>query len=225
MPVQKSIAKLRREAEKRNESMDGGVLWRAIDFLVYLVLIILIMFAIRGTLIDPVRVDGESMLDTLKNNEIMLIDRAAYAFSSPKRGEIVLCYYPDEYYAKQNFDYASRVKRVIALGGETIFTIDGKVYVTGVSPDRIEVRGETAYNMDTGEQIPPLDEPYLTPERVGSQYIAMYTVPEGCVYVLGDNRAVSRDSRNTSVQAIPLDHVVGRVRLLVYPFERMKIVK
>ena len=205
--------------------MDGGVLWRAIDFLAYLVLIILIMFAIRGTLIDPVRVDGESMLDTLSNNEIMLVDRAAYAFSAPKRGEIVLCYYPDDYYIEQGIEYASRVKRVIALGGETIFTVAGRVYVTNAAPDRIETREGSVFNLDTGAQILPLDEPYLTPARIGGQYIAMYTVPEGCVYVLGDNRAVSRDSRNVSVQAIPLDHVVGKVRFLVYPFERMKLVK
>ena len=91
-----TVGKLQREAEKRNESLKGGTLWRALDFLLYLVLIVLIMFSIRTVLLDSVRVDGRSMLDTLVDGEVMMVDRTAYAFRSPSRGDIVLCYYPDE---------------------------------------------------------------------------------------------------------------------------------
>ena len=135
MPVRKKLSALRRDAEKRNESMSGGTLWRAADFLVYLVLIVLIMFSVRAVLLDPVRVDGNSMLDTLQNGEIMLTNRMAYAFRSPKRGDIVLCYYPDAYYEDQSLNYATRVKRVVAVGGDTIETRDGEVYVNGEKVD------------------------------------------------------------------------------------------
>lgn len=188
MTIRKSVPALRREAERRNEALSGGVLWRSVDFLVYLVLIVLIMFSVRAVLIDPVRVDGNSMLDTLTNGEIMVADRTAYAFRSPKRGDIVLCYYPDEYYQEQSLSFATRVKRVVAVGGDTIETRDGDIYVNG-------------------EKI---DEPYLTPDRIGNQFIRLQTVPEDSVYVLGDNRSVSRDSRFDSVGPIPLCRVVGK---------------
>ena len=193
---------LQREAEKRNESMDGGMLWRALDFLLYLILIVLIMFSIRTVMFDPVRVDGRSMLDTLTDGEVMMVDRMAYAFRTPERGDIVLCYYPDEYYTTQELAYASRVKRVIAVAGDTIETVDGEVYVNG-------------------ERI---DEPYLTPDRIGGQYIRRQTVPEGCVYVLGDNRAVSRDSRYETVGAIPLYRIVGKARMVIFPFANAHLI-
>lgn len=193
MPIRKKLSALRREAEKRNESMRGGVLWRAADFLVYLVLIVLIMFSVRAVLIDPVRVDGKSMLDTLQDGEIMVTDRMAYAFRSPKRGDIVLCYYPDAYYEDQSLNYATRVKRVVAVGGDTIETRDGVLYVNG-------------------EKV---DEPYLTEERIGNQFIQFQTIPEDSVYVLGDNRSVSRDSRYDTVGPIPLCRVVGKPRLVL----------
>lgn len=197
-----TIGRMKHEAEKRNESMEGGVTWRALDFLLYLVLIVLIMFAVRTVLVDPVRVDGRSMLDTLADGQVMLVDRTAYAFTTPSRGDIVLCYYPDDYYASQELAYATRVKRVIAIAGDTIETVDGEVYVNGQR----------------------IDEPYLTPERIGGQYIRPQTIPEGCVYVLGDNRAVSRDSRYETVGPIPLYRVVGKVRLVIYPFQNAHLI-
>lgn len=196
------LGRLQREAEKRNEALEGGTVWRALDFLLYLVLIVLIMFSIRTVLVDPVRVDGRSMLDTLEDGQVMLVDRAAYAFKTPARGDIIMCYYPDDYYRSQDLKYASRVKRVIAIAGDTIETVDGEVYVNG-------------------ERI---DEPYLTPDRIGGQYIRRQTVPAGCVYVLGDNRSVSRDSRYDTVGPIPLFRVVGKVRLVIFPFSRAHLI-
>lgn len=197
-----TVAQMQKEAEKRNESLEGGVAWRALDFMLYLVMIVLIMFAIRTVLVDPVRVDGRSMLDTLTDGEVMLVDRTAYTFKTPERGDIVLCYYPDEYYTSQELAYATRVKRVVAVAGDTIETIDGDVYING-------------------ERI---DEPYLNPERIGGQYIARQTIPSGCVYVLGDNRAVSRDSRYETVGPIPLFRIVGKVRLVIYPFRNAHLI-
>ena len=188
-----NVPKLQRAAEKRNESMKGGAPWRALDFLLYLVMIVLIMLSIRTVMLDSVRVDGRSMLDTLTDGEVMLVDRMAYVFKAPSRGDIVLCYYPDEYYTSQEYVYASRVKRVVAIAGDTIETIDGDVYVNG---ERIE-------------------EPYLNADRLGGQFIQRQTIPEGCVYVLGDNRAVSRDSRYDSVGPIPFCRVVGKARAVI----------
>lgn len=202
MPVRKTLSALRKEAEKRNESLDGGTVWRALDFVLYLIMIVMIMASIRAVLIDPVRVDGSSMLDTLENGEVMIVNRMSFAFTSPKRGDIILCYYPDVYYEEQGLKYATRVKRVVAVGGDTIETVDGDLYVNG-------------------EKV---DEPYLTEDRIGNQYIRKQTIPTDSVYVLGDNRTVSRDSRYNTVGPIPLSRVVGKVRLVLFPFDHFRLI-
>ena len=199
---QKSIAALKRQAEKRNENMEGGARWRALDFVLYLLLIMLAVFALRTVLFDPVRVDGQSMLDTLVDGEIMIVNRAAFAFASPKRGEIVLCYYPDDYYTRPGKQYGTRVKRVVAVGGDTIEASGGTLYVNGEAQD----------------------EPFLTPERIGAMSIQKQVIPEGCVFVLGDNRAVSIDSRDPDVGPIPLTRVIGKVRLVLFPLKNLRFV-
>lgn len=200
MTIQKPIAVLRKQAEKRNESIEGGSVWRLLDFVLYLMMTMLIVFSLRSVLIDPVRVNGTSMLDTLQENEIMLVDRLAYAFVKPKTGDIVVCYYPDAYYETRHKTYNTRVKRIAAVGGDTIEAHDGTVYINGIA----------------------LDEPYLTEERIGVMEIEKQVVPEGYCFVLGDNRAVSIDSRDSDVGPIPVERVLGKVRLVVYPFGRLR---
>ena len=200
MSIVQPIAVLRKQAEKRNENLEGGMPWRVLDFLLYLLLVMAIVLAIRSVAFDPVRVDGTSMLDTLQENEIMFVDRLAFLRKTPQRGDIVICYYPEAYYEKVGKSYNSRVKRVAAVGGDTIETISGKVYVNGK----------------------PLDEPYLVDTRIGYQQIEKQVVPEDCIFVLGDNRAVSIDSRNEAVGPIPLGRVIGKVRGVIYPFDRIR---
>lgn len=200
MTIQKPIAVLRKQAEKRNESIEGGSLWRLLDFVLYLLMTMLIVFTLRSVLIDPVRVNGISMMDTLRENEVMLVDRLAYAFAEPKTGDIVVCYYPDAYYENRQKTYNTRVKRVAAVGGDTIEAHDGTVYVNGIA----------------------LAEPYLTKDRIGILEIEKQVVPEGYCFVLGDNRAVSIDSRDPDVGPIPIERVLGKVRLVVYPFGKLR---
>lgn len=193
------IAKLKRQAEKQSDNLEGGRPWRMLDFFLYLLLIMLVVLSVRAVAIDPVRVDGSSMLDTLEENDIMFVDRIVYCFRAPKRGDIVICYYPDDYYEQTNKSYNTRVKRVIAVGGDTIEARDGVVLINGTA----------------------IDEPYLTLSRVGFLEIERQVIPDGCVYVLGDNRSVSIDSRNPSVGPIPLFRVIGKVRGVLYPFSRI----
>ena len=138
--------------------------------------------------------------DTLQENEVMLVDRLAYALKGPVRGDIVVCYYPDDYYENRGKSYHTRVKRVVAIAGDTIEAYDGTLYVNGEA----------------------VNEPYLTESRIGSMEIEKRVVPAGCCFVLGDNRAVSIDSRDPEVGPIPYECVVGKVRLVLYPFGRLR---
>ena len=143
---------------------------------------------------SPVYINDASMSPTLSEGDTVIYDRLYGHFHEYQRGDIVVYRDPET--------QALLIKRVIAVAGDTIETVDGEVYVNG-------------------ERI---DEPYLTPDRIGGQYIRRQTVPEGCVYVLGDNRAVSRDSRYETVGAIPLYRIVGKARMVIFPFANAHLI-
>lgn len=130
-----------------------------------------------------VTIDGPSMQNGLWKGEKVLIGKVEYDFSKPKRGDVVLTHFPGE-----EGDF---IKRVIALGGETVAIRGGSVYIDGKK----------------------LDEPYL-PEAITFDFDEV-AVPEGSIFVMGDNRNYSHDSRD--VGAIPLGMVEGRAYALVWP--------
>ena len=121
----------------------------------------------------------------------MFVDKTSYLFNEPKRGDIIICYYPNH--------TASCVKRVIALPGETVCVMDGVVYVNDE----------------------PLDE-----SEYWNDYVFYNTwpviVPEKCVFVMGDNRNESLDSRSAEVGPIPYNRIVGRARSVIWPLSSFR---
>lgn len=171
---------LSRLTEEQQEKLRGGRFWRRLDFAMSLALLIVLALGIRAFIAEPIRVDGDSMYPTLVHGEHMLVEKISYWFSEPARGDIIICYYPG--YTE------SCVKRVIALGGETIAVRDGAVYINGA----------------------PLDESAYWNGTMPADY-GPVTVPDGEVFVMGDNRGESKDSRNPAVGPIPRHKIVGRV--------------
>lgn len=190
--TERELRILRGISEEQTEKMKGTRFWRNLDFLLYLFLVVVLAFGVRNYLVEPVRVDGESMVPTLVDGEHMLVEKASYWFRTPARGEIIICYYPG--YTE------SCVKRVIGLPGETVQIEGGIVYINGA----------------------PLDERDYWNDTIAGDYPA-YTVPEGMVFVMGDNRNYSKDSRNASVGAIPPEKVVGRVLGVLWPLDRARL--
>lgn len=143
------------------------------------------------------RVDGSSMDNTLKNGEMMCVWSPGY---HPKQGDIVVL-------NKTTAEFLSNraiVKRVIALGGQTV-DID---YAAGV----VYVDGQ------------PLDEPYL-PESMyntGNPYMQQthWEVPEGSVFVMGDNRNHSADSRDARLGPVDEAYILGKVVFALWPPSR-----
>ena len=158
---------------------------------------------IRTFLFEPIRVDGESMCDTLQDGEIMLVTKPEYLFGDPQRGDVVICKYPGR---TENF-----VKRVMGIPG-----------------DVIEIRSNVVYR--NGEA---LDEPYLTPERNDNgSSMAPFTLGEGEYFVMGDNRDNSHDSRNYYTNSYPptpaaltRDMIIGHVRCVVFPFSDIRTIE
>ena len=184
---------LRDRAEEQYENMRGSRAYRNTEFFIYILNVVLTALSIRSFLAEPIRVDGDSMIPTLINNEDMLVEKVGYWFHDPARGDMVICFYPG--YTE------SCVKRVIGLPGETVEVRDGVFYINGNALD------ESAYWNDTiiGD---------MNPVTVGARE----------VFVVGDNRNGSKDSRNPSVGCIPYAKVVGRVVAVVYPFNEFETI-
>ncbi len=140
------------------------------------------------------RVDGHSMDNTLQDKELMLVWSLGY---TPKQGDIVVV-------NKKTADFLSNraiVKRIIATGGQTV-DVDyaaGVVYVDGV----------------------PLDEPYLPEDMYNTGSPTMqqthWEVPEGSIFVMGDNRNHSTDSRDDRLGTVDEDYVLGKAVLSLWP--------
>lgn len=149
---------------------------------------LIVVFTLVGRIIG---VDGTSMIPTLRSSDMVLLQSLGY---EPRQGDVVVI-------TKDSFMEQSIVKRVIAVGGQTV-EIDygaGIVYVDGVA----------------------LDEPYLG-ERMEPPY-SMYmtnhslTVPEGSVFVMGDNRNNSTDSRDIRLGTVDERYVLGRALFVLLP--------
>ena len=137
-----------------------------------------------------VRVQGTSMYPTFKSGEFVLVYRWAYRFSSPHRGDVVI-FHPEAFPGtRARTPQSEYIKRIIGLPGETVTVRGGRVFINDV----------------------PLQEPYIAePPR----YRGVWHVPQGKVFVLGDNRNGSTDSHVFG--PVPMQRIVGRAVLVYWP--------
>ena len=173
------------------------------EWVLSIVIALAIALLLRNYVISFVRVDGTSMVPTLLNNERLLVVRLGY---KPQSGDIIILDPgPDPYTGKKRGPY---VKRVIGMSGQTV-KIDnqtGDVYVDG------NKLNEQAYiNNKT--------------ESNTNELVAEYNVPENCVFVMGDNRGFSHDSRSADVSFIPYERVMGKAVFRVWPPNKFGKVK
>ena len=177
---------------RRNEHLKGSRYWNVLEYCITLLLMIVLAFSIRAVLFEPMRVKGSSMENTLLQGDYMAVEKLSYIVKPIKRGDVVICYYP-------NNDEYTCVKRIIGLPGDTVTILDGVVQVNGVT----------------------LKEDYVT-TGMTAKHDGTYQVEEGCVFVMGDNRLVSRDSTDGMVGNIPKERVIGRVNRVLLPISHAK---
>ncbi len=156
------------------------------------VLAICVLFIVFTFVLRPVKVVGDSMLPTLQDGNWLIIS----AFDlSPDYGDIIVSTQPNKTQTGEPV-----IKRVIATAGQTV-DIDfdrGVVYVDGEA----------------------LDEPYIKDPTYRSFDVSFpLTVPEGFLFVMGDNRNDSLDSRTTRIGMVDVRYVLGSVKMRVMPFE------
>ncbi len=151
-------------------------------------LLALFIFFATRLVVQNFRVQGPSMRPTLSSSELVLVGKLSYFNSSPNRGDVVV-------FRKPGGDKEDLVKRVIGLPNELIEIRNGSVFVNGRELD------ESAYL-----------------ELPGRSALSPRLVPPGNVFLLGDNRSVSEDSRKFG--PVPLSAVVGKIWVIYWPFSQ-----
>ena len=162
-----------------------------IKAIVDIIVIVCVAFLMVNFFFDNTSITGHSMNNTLKNNDVMLVNKVAYKYRDPKRYDVIIF--------KPNIGNVSDyyTKRIIGLPGETVQIIDGKVYIDGeVLKD--DVIDEVIFN--AGNASKPIKLGY-------NEY-----------FVLGDNRNNSDDSRFSNVGFVKYEDIVGMPWFVVYPF-------
>lgn len=175
------------------------------------VLILLLTFVLRFAVID-----GPSMQNTLYDKDVALITNYYPYFDEIsdneyipfdfrlKQGDIVAIAPSNESNNEYNIDNAF-IKRIIAVEGQTIGfdTENGAVYVDGKI----------------------IDEPYISSSTFsGVEWEIPDVIPKDKVFVMGDNRAVSVDSRSIRIQLVDKKDIIGKVQCVLYPFDRISYV-
>lgn len=232
---------------KNGKSKKKSVGREIFEWVYSIVIAIVVAMLIKGFLFDVVRVDGKSMYPTLFHNDRLIVTKLGY---EPKQGDIVILdsnyNNREEYFSKlaksegkddlsdiskffktislqmshnENLEKVYYVKRVIATEGQTVDIRDGKVYVDDKQLDETYLDWivdnteytDSHYTGETHELNPGVQFPF--------------TVDEGCVFVMGDNRDHSLDSRSSRLGEVKTEAVLGKAQLRVYPFNLMGKVK
>ncbi|MFB9744707.1 signal peptidase I [Pseudonocardia sulfidoxydans] len=207
--------------------------WKELPLLI--VVALLLTFLIQTFLAKVYVIPSGSMEQTLHgctgcNNDRVLVDKITYRFSDPTPGDVVVFRGPDSWGTEQVSvpssalarglqqvgsliglappDEKDFVKRVIAVGGQTVACCDSR--------NRVMVNGK------------PLDEPYIyyLPEAGPARQVPFgpVTVPQGELWMMGDSRNNSSDSRAAGHGPVPVENVIGKARLKVLPFDRFGII-
>ncbi len=152
------------------------------------VLLALLLFLAINAVSSRVRVENISMKPTLQPGDLLLVNKLAYKWSSPKHGDIIVFHFQGD----KNEDY---IKRLIGLPGDVVSVKGGIVYVNDQA----------------------LTEPYIAAQP---DYEGNWIIPEGQLFVLGDNRNNSSDSHQWGF--VNMDQIVGKAIFLYWPFEKVR---
>ena len=179
--------------ESPSPSRQAGKSWLR-ESLESIIPALIIVLLINAFLAQATRVEGQSMEPSLHNNERLIIEKVSYHLRPPERGEIVVLHIPG-----REEPSTPLIKRVVGLPGESVEIHDGKVYIQGKV----------------------LDEPYLTQMTYGNMPARI--VPPNNVFLLGDNRNASNDSRFFGM--VPFDKIVGRAWLRYWPLDEVGLME
>ena len=210
-PAHRSLRALREGAKKDAQvNRAAKSFWRELPVLILIALVLAVV--IKTFIVQAFFIPSGSMLETLQIDDRVLVSKLSYAWGEPERGDVVVFDDPRGVAGAEESvparlwrnlaesigirtPQSEFIKRVIAVGGDTVEGVDGSVLVNGIA----------------------IDEPYL-PSYATTDDFGPVTVPEGEVFVMGDNRNDSVDSR--SFGTISHADIVGRAFVVMWPPSR-----
>jgi signal peptidase I len=166
--------------------------YAVVDLVEMLVVALICALLIRKFIVQTSVIPSESMVSTLQVRDRLFVNKLTFRFREPKRGDIVV------FKSVEPGDDKEIVKRCVALPLETVVVERGVVYVDGKV---VSFPGVVIHR----------DYDFFGP----------YTVPEGHYFMMGDNRAYSKDSRYWGT--VPRTHVLGTAWVVFWPFSRMQV--
>ncbi len=179
------------------------------SWVVTLLAAVVIASLVRMYIFEPIRVDGRSMSNTLADGEIVFCSKIDYWTGDPQRGDIVICRYPNRNEVLFNIgasievtEHTLFVKRVVAVPGDIIEMVNGVLFVNGRQVENPELMGSAA-TTDYPRTLLGTDE----------------------YFVMGDNRGNSHDSRSSDVGPISRSAIMGKVKFVLYPFNKIRSVE
>lgn len=164
-----------------------------VDWILTIVITFVLSLGIRTYIAEAAWIPSGSMIPTLKIGDHIFVNKIAYHIHTVERGDIVVFTPPKT----ANLNEGMLIKRVIGLPKETILIKSGIVYINDV----------------------PLSEPYEA-EKPKDDF-GPYTVPDNTVFVMGDNRNSSYDSRFWG--ALPINNITGKAQIRYYPLNEIGI--
>lgn len=212
--TREALDRLRADATERGEKQDAArSFWRELPILVIVALIVAVL--IKTFLVQAFYIPSGSMQETLTIGDRVMVNKLSYTFGNPGHGDVIVFDNPSHSGGAESLLGAlirhvgeslgvsspdsALIKRVIAVGGETIEIKGNQVYVDGTA----------------------IDEPYIG-DNANMPKFGPLEVPEGHVFVMGDNRTRggSHDSRFPDIGTIPEDTIIGRAFVKVWPPSR-----
>lgn len=181
--------------ERKQDSQPEGLLHTLLSIIFLVVVVLGLTWGLRTFVFQAYEIPSGSMENTIMPGNMVLSEKITYYGSDPQPGDIVTFEDPDP-------EHAGRIliKRVIATGGQTVDLRDGRVYVDGVVQDEPYTDGKISQPLQS---------------QLFEEITYPYTVPEGELWVMGDNRTNSQDSRYFG--AIPESSVTGKALFIYWP--------
>ncbi|WP_232805785.1 signal peptidase I [Glycomyces xiaoerkulensis] len=198
------------ESSDKQPRKKKGSFWKELPILLGVAILVAVL--VRSFVIQTYYIPSGSMETTLELNDRVLVNKLVYDFSEPERGDIVVFTAPESW--RSNFDEDEFIKRVIAVGGDHVVCCDddGRITVNGHPLEE----GDYLYaDPLTGERDAPSPDAFDV------------VVPDGRVWVMGDHREASGDSRERYVRTggdvvsstVDADDVIGKAFVLFWPFD------
>ncbi len=193
------MALIKKKTEDSEDFEEINIVKEIFSLLIYIVVVIVLIYLILHYVGQRTKVNGDSMNNTLYNEDNLWIDKLSYRFNAPERFDIVVFPFEgsDVYY----------IKRIIGLPGETVYIDeDGIIYIND-EPLEENYGREVIRSDNRGRAAEPIilgDDEY---------------------FVLGDNRNNSQDSRREEVGNIHIDDIEGKAVFRLWPFSRFGTIK